>query len=152
MSKEKKAATAVAEKPAVKEEKAAEPEKVYITSRQVADELGIKPTVLRRYLRTLPHFQDGGYTRYKWDPSDPKDAQFLKDVKASYEKYTRSAEEKKEARDKERAEQAAKKKAEKEAAGEAAPKKEKKSKKAPEPEPEEDEEDVFEGEDEEELD
>jgi hypothetical protein len=148
MSDEKKKKAAkpaeeVVEKPAKKE---AEPEKVMTTSSDVAKQLGIRPTILRRYLRTLPRFQDSGYTRYKWDPSDPKDKQFLDDIKVSYEKYTKSAEEKKAARDAERAEAAAKKKSE---AGDAPVKEKKaKSKKAPEPEPVEDEEEeIFDEED-----
>lgn len=72
-------------KPAASEKaaKTKEPEAKMVTSRELADQLGTKPTILRRYLRTLPKYQDGGYTRYKWDEKDP----FLKDIKASFEKF-----------------------------------------------------------------
>jgi len=108
MAKKNKAEgnTAVAEKPV---EKAAEPEKKMITSTELAARLGTKPTILRRWLRTLPKFQDNGYTRYKWEEDDP----FLADASASFEKYKKQSEEKKEARLAEAREKAEKKKAEK---------------------------------------
>lgn len=83
---------AVAETKAAPEKpvKAKEPEAKMVTSRELADQLGTKPTILRRYLRTLPKYQDGGYTRYKWDEKDP----FLKDVKASFEKFKTEEKEK----------------------------------------------------------
>lgn len=81
-------------KPAKKAEKPAEPEKKKITTTELAAMVGTKPTILRRYLRTLPRFQDNGYTRYGWDEDD----QFLADAKASFEKYQKASEEKKEAR------------------------------------------------------
>lgn len=131
MSKDKKAEKATpAPVETKKAEKAAEPTVKYVTSTDLAAKLGVKSTILRRYLRTLPRFQDSGYTRYKWEEGDP----FLNDIEASFKKYQSSAEDKKEARDKERAEKAEAKKAEKAAE----PKGEKKGKKAAEPEVEED--------------
>lgn len=134
-------------KPAAKAaEKPAEPAVKYVTSTDLAAKLGTKPTILRRWLRTLPRFQDSGYTRYKWEEGDP----FLADAEASYKKYQSSAEDKKAERDKEREEVKSKKDAEKAAQ----PAKEKKSKKAPEPEPEsaEDDSDDDSGDEGEELD
>jgi transposase-like protein len=55
----------------------------YVTAPQLASTIGIEPTTLRRWLRTLPQFQDGGYTNYKWDANDP----FLKEAKEHYAKF-----------------------------------------------------------------
>jgi hypothetical protein len=126
-------AAAPAAKPEVTEKakKVAEPVVEYITSAQLASTIGIKSTTLRRWLRTLPQFQDGGYTRYKWEPTDP----FLKEAKERYEKFAASETEKQEKRLAEARVKAEKKAAAAEA-GETVPKA-KKSKKAPEPEVEE---------------
>jgi hypothetical protein len=125
---------APAEDPKAKkaEKKPAEPEAKMVTSRELADQLGTKPTILRRYLRTLPKYQDGGYTRYKWDEKDP----FLKDVKASFEKFKEDEKEK----NAKRLATLKEKKEKAESKGDAVPKAGKKAaKKAdPEPEPEED--------------
>lgn len=89
----KREAVAVVEQPKVKTKtvvKAVEPEAKMITSRELAEQLGTKPTILRRYLRTLPKYQDGGYTRYKWDEKDP----FLRDVMNSFEKFKEDEKEK----------------------------------------------------------
>lgn len=67
--------------------KAAEPKKNLITTKSLADKVGAKPAAIRRYLRTIKTFQDGTYTRYKWDPENAKDAQFLKDFEAGWEKH-----------------------------------------------------------------
>ena len=89
------AAPAAAKPEPAKKEKAAEvPAIEYVTSAQLASTLGIKSTTLRRWLRTLPKFQDGGYTRYKWEPTDP----FLKEAKERYEKFAASEKEKQEKR------------------------------------------------------
>ena len=122
------ASAPAAEKPA-KTEKPAEPVIEYVTSAQLASTLGIKSTTLRRWLRTLPQFQDGGYTRYKWEPTDP----FLKEAKDRYEKFAATEKEKQEKRLADAREKAAKK----EAGGEK-PAKTKKAK-TPEPEVEEEE-------------
>ncbi len=114
-------------KPVEKKEEA--PAIEYVTSTQLAATIGIKSTILRRWLRTLPQFQDGGYTRYKWEPTDP----FLKEAKERYEKFAATEKEKQEKRLAEARDKAAKK--------EAKPAKEKKAKAAPEPaEADEDEE------------
>jgi len=55
----------------------------FVTAIQLAATIGIEPTTLRRWLRTLPQFQDGDYTKYRWDPNDP----FLKEAKEHYEKF-----------------------------------------------------------------
>ena len=91
-----------------KKEKA--PEKKYVTTREIATSLGVKPATLRRYLRTLPKFQDSGYTRYKWDPDSKEDMQNVEDIKTSFKKHAE-----KEAKDKnaKKAEKAEAKKAEK---------------------------------------
>lgn len=86
----KEAAPAEETKAKKAEKKPAEPEAKFVTSRDLADQLGTKPTILRRYLRTLPKYQDGGYTRYKWDEKDP----FLKDVAKSFEKFKEDEKEK----------------------------------------------------------
>lgn len=82
-----------------KAEKPAEPQVTYVTSTDLAKKLGTKPTILRRWLRTLPKFQDSGYTRYKWEENDP----FLADAEASFKKYQTTAEDKKAAREEEKA-------------------------------------------------
>ena len=92
----------------------------YVTSAQLASTLGIKSTTLRRWLRTLPQFQDGGYTRYKWEPTDP----FLKEAKERYEKFAASEKEKQE----KRLEDARAKAAKKAEGGDAKPAKGKKAK------------------------
>src|SRR5579859_1736368 len=84
-------AAPVAEK---KEKKAAEPVEIFVTSKDLAHKLGVKPTNLRRYLRTLPAFQDKTYTRYKWKPDDP----FLDDVVTSFKKFQETEAEKAEKR------------------------------------------------------
>ena len=66
----------------------------YITTKHIADELGIKPATLRRYLRSLPMFQDEGYTRYKFDPNNKDDQRKLKDIKAGYAKFATEEKEK----------------------------------------------------------
>lgn len=83
-------ATKEAAKPAAAEtktKKAAEPKKNYITTKTLADQVGAKPAAVRRYLRTIKAFQDGTYTRYKWDPENKQDAAFLKDFKEGWEKH-----------------------------------------------------------------
>jgi hypothetical protein len=55
----------------------------YVTAAQLAATIGIEPTTLRRWLRTLPQFQDGGYTKYKWNQDDP----FIKEAKEHYERF-----------------------------------------------------------------
>jgi hypothetical protein len=60
-----------------------EPEIDYVTSAQLASKIGIKSTILRRWLRTLPQYQDGGYTRYKWETDDP----FLETAEEHYKQY-----------------------------------------------------------------
>jgi hypothetical protein len=67
------------------------PEINYVTSTQLAAQIGIKSTTLRRWLRTLPQYQDGNYTRYKWEPEDP----FLIDAQKHYEEFAEAEEEKK---------------------------------------------------------
>lgn len=117
-----------------KTEKVAEtkPEIVMVTSTDLANKLGTKGTILRRWLRTLPQFQDAGYTRYKWEPTDP----FLEIAEESFKKFQASDSEKKAKRLEEAREKAEKKEAAKATEGE------KKSKKAPvEPELEETESD-----------
>lgn len=121
-SKKESGSTAVLEPPAPKKvaEKPAEPEKKQISTTELAAQLGTKPTILRRWLRTLPRFQDNGYTRYKWDEDD----QFLSDAKASFEKYQKQSEEKKEARlaeARDKSEKKAKKKSEAKAEAEEEP-------------------------------
>lgn len=144
--------TQAATKPAeaAKSEETKSVETVFITSTDLAATLGTKGTILRRWLRTLPQFQDSGYTRYKWDPANPADAQFLRDAKDSFSKHQKGDEEKKAAR----LEEARKKKEAKDAAaqsGDATPKKEKKSKKGAEtPAPAETEDEDFETESDEE--
>jgi len=122
-------AKAAPAKKVVKEEPV---EPVYVTSTQLAAQIGIKPTILRRWLRTLPEFQDGGYTRYKWEPEDP----FLESAPEAYAKYASQDEERRAKREAENAAKAAKKKAA-ENGKTTTPKK--KAKAEPEPEPEEDE-------------
>lgn len=117
----------------------------YVTSTDLAQKLGTKPTILRRWLRTLPRFQDSGYTRYKWEKDDP----FLKDAEESFKKFKVSDEEKKARREKENEEKKAKKEAEKQGAE---PAKKGKKKAEPEPEPEEaEDDDILEDEEGEEL-
>lgn len=91
-----------------KAEKPAEPQVTYVTSTDLAKKLGIKPTILRRWLRTLPKFQDSGYTRYKWEEGDP----FLADAEASYKKYQSQVEDKRAQREAEKLEKKAAKPAE----------------------------------------
>jgi len=79
----------------------------YVTSTQLAATIGIKSTILRRWLRTLPQYSDGGYTRYKWEPTDP----FLKEAKERYEKFAASETEKQAKRLEDVREKAAKKEA-----------------------------------------
>lgn len=74
--------------------KAKEPEKKYITTKILADKLKTKPAALRRYLRSIPAFQDETYTRYKWDPENAKDAKFLDDVAERYAKFQATEKEK----------------------------------------------------------
>lgn len=109
-------------KAAAAPEKAATTEKVpevkLVSTAQLAAKLGTKPTILRRYLRSLPKYTDNNYTRYGWNPDD----QFLKDVEASFKKYQTSESEKAEKRKADLAEKAAKRAAE--------PAKEKPAKKA----------------------
>jgi plasmid replication initiation protein len=112
-----------------KVEKVAEPVIEYVTSTELATRLGTKGTILRRWLRTLPQFQDAGYTRYKWEPTD----QFLKDAADGFAKYQKSDDEKKAARLEEARKKSEAKKAAADA-GETAPKG-KKGKKAATPEP-----------------
>jgi hypothetical protein len=117
--------------PAAEPVKAAEPVVEYVTSTQLAERLGTKGTILRRWLRTLPQFQDGGYTRYKWEPTD----QFLKDAADGFAKYQKSDEEKKATRLEEARKKSEEKKAKAEA-GETEPKPKKaktKAEVAPEP-------------------
>lgn len=119
------------EKPAVatKAEKVEKP--TLVTTSQLAAQLGTKPTILRRYLRSLPAYQDNQYSRYGWEPGD----QFLADVTASFAKYQTKEADKK-----------AKREAEAKTVKPAKEAKPTKGKK-PEPEPLE-EEDVFDNEDE----
>jgi hypothetical protein len=151
MSDKKKAAPTTTTKPAaapaaaeLKKEK--ELEKVYVTSSELAAQLKTKGTILRRWLRTLPAFQDNGYTRYKWDPSDSKDAQFLKDAAFSFEKYQKSSDEKKTAREAELKEKAEAKKVAKETAKATKKPAKEKAEKAEDDETEGDEEEMFEDE------
>lgn len=139
----KKAAAVPAAEPAKEAKKPAEPQITYVTSTDLAKKLGTKGTILRRWLRTLPKYQDSGYTRYKWEEGDP----FLNDAEASFKKYQASAEDKKVEREKERADKATKTKEEKAAK----PKKEK-AKPAEEAVEEEDAEGGEEGDEGEELD
>ena len=74
-------AVAVAEAPA-------EPEVAWVTSTELAEQCQTQPTILRRWLRTLPQYQDGGYTRYKWDPADP----FLSTAVEQFAQFQASAE------------------------------------------------------------
>lgn len=55
---------------AKEEKKKAEPKVKYLTSKDVAAVHKVKPSFLRRVLRSLPKYQDGGYTRYKWEEGD----------------------------------------------------------------------------------
>jgi hypothetical protein len=87
------AKTQAAEAPEKKAKKE-EPKIEYITTKHIADELGIKPATLRRYLRSLPMFQDEGYTRYKFDPNNKDDQRKLKDIKAGYAKFATEEKEK----------------------------------------------------------
>lgn len=127
-----------------KVEKPADPPAIeYVTSKHLADQLNIKSTALRRWLRTLPQFQDGGYTRYKWEPGDP----FLASAREHYEKYAASEKEKQEKRLAEAREKTAKKEAKAAEPTDAGKVNPNKKKKAAEPEPpaeETDEEEVFE--------
>lgn len=61
-----------------------------VTSRMLADKIGCKPAALRRYLRSLPSFQDKTYTRYKWPEGDKQLAQ----IEAGYAKFKESEKEK----------------------------------------------------------
>jgi hypothetical protein len=54
-----------------------------ITTKELAQQLDTKPTTLRRWLRSLPAFTDGTYTRYQWKLDDP----FLEDAPASFAKF-----------------------------------------------------------------
>ena len=71
-----------------------EDNKKYVTTKHLASQLGVKPATLRRYLRTQPAYQDGKYTRYKWDPEDSKDAKFLTTVKDGFSKFQTAEKEK----------------------------------------------------------
>lgn len=77
-----------------KKAKVEEPKIDYVTSRKIADDLGIRPASLRRYLRSLPSFQDEGYTRYKWDPNKASDMKQVADIKSGYAKHAESEKEK----------------------------------------------------------
>lgn len=142
MSKNKPAATVETKPAAVAEPaKTVEPKVEFITSTHLAEKLGTKGTILRRWLRTLPAYQDSGYTRYKWDPADPKDAQFLKDAEASFKKHQTADSEKKEKRLEEARAKAEEKKTKAAEAGNTEKPAKKKKEKPVEPEPEESEDD-----------
>ncbi len=53
-----------------------------VTAPQLASTIGIEPKALRGWLRTLPQYQDGTYTKYEWNPNDP----FLKEAKEHFER------------------------------------------------------------------
>lgn len=98
MSDKKSDKPAAEQKQSKKAEKPAKEEKpVFVTTRDLAERLGTKQTILRRFLRSLPKFQDSGYTKYKWEPGDP----FLNDIAESFKKYQSSAADKKADRQKE---------------------------------------------------
>ena len=62
--------------------------KEYITPNHLAEKLGTKPATVRRYLRTLPGFQDSTYTRYKWEKG--VDDKKVEDILAGFEKFKES--------------------------------------------------------------
>ena len=57
--------------------------KQFVTATQLATAIGIEPKALRDWLRKLPQFKDGSYTKYEWYPNDP----FLKEAKEHFEKF-----------------------------------------------------------------
>lgn len=61
-----------------------------VTTKQLAAKLGCAPTALRRFLRTLPTYQDKQYTRYGWPVGD----KFLATIEQSYAKHVVSEDEK----------------------------------------------------------
>jgi phage antirepressor YoqD-like protein len=90
MAKKASKSAAIESVPAVTPAPAAVPEEKLITTKDLAAKLGTKPTTLRRYLRTLPHYQDKTYTRYGWKEDDP----FLSDVESGFTKYQTAEKEK----------------------------------------------------------
>jgi len=66
----------------------------YLLTKDVAAIHKMKPSKLRRVLRSLKQFQDGGYTRYKWEEGDP----FLATLGGLIEKFNVKERERNQAR------------------------------------------------------
>lgn len=58
-------------------------EEKLLRTKDLAARFGVKPAFLRRFLRSLKQYQDGGYTRYGWRPNDP----FLTTLAESLKKF-----------------------------------------------------------------
>lgn len=119
-----------------------------ITTRVLAGQIGVRPASLRRYLRTMPAFQDEKYTRYGWDEGDKQ----LQAIKDGFSKFQTSEKEKNKKRlaelkktaGKKQAPPAKKGKAKKEEEDEEEPEEEETDEVAEDEEEEEEEEEVIE--------
>ena len=61
---------------------AAIPAPALLKTAHIAKRHGMRPQALRRILRAMPDYADGVFTRYGWDPTNPKHAAQLTAIDA----------------------------------------------------------------------